>query len=183
MENPEDDPFGDPVPEKKDSPVAFIGALVLLALVAVGAGWFTAGMLQPSEKAVTQEPVVAVKKNAKDDEEARKKEQEEAEKEEAAADKSDVIVMEPIIVALHKSDDTFMRIELAIIPRKGADISGAEDLMRIGSDIAAFTKTLTLQQISGPMGHLHFREDILDRARLVTNGQVKDLLVLSMVAE
>ena len=166
----------------KSSSLGYFGVLFALALVAVSAGWFAADQLQMPQKAASFSKDVLAKKSQSDVGNSDKASASDCD---AAAGnpKSATIILDPIIVALQKSDNAFMRIELAIIPNEDADISSKEELLRIGSDIAAFTQTLTLQQISGPTGHLHFREDILDRVRLVTNGKVKDLLILSMVAE
>ena len=179
MAKPNEDKSGE-VPEKKESPIAFVGALIALALVAVGAGWFMVEQLQPRPSTPVVTTVVAPKDSDKKKEGTEETSDESGEE---AIVETDVIILDPIIVALQKNDNTFLRIELAVIPEEGADVFGREVILRIGSDIAAFTKTLTLQQISGPTGFLHFREDILDRARLVTKGQVKDLLVIAMVAE
>ena len=164
---------------KKASPLPFIMVMVVLSLVAVGSGWFVAGLLQPPEmdKAATSEP--ASDEPASEDEPEEEVAEEEGEGEPDPA----AILLDPIIVALQRSENTFIRIELAIIPQRGAEISDQESRLRIGSDVAAFVQTLQLHQILGPTGYLHLREDLLDRARLVTDGQVKDVLIVSMVAE
>lgn len=164
---------------KKESPLPFIMVMVVLSLVAVGSGWYLTSLLQPPkmEKAAktqtaNEEPV------AEDD-----AEEEVAEDEEDSEPDPAAILLDPIIVALQRSENTFIRIELALIPNRGAEIGDQESRLRIGSDVAAFVQTLQLHQILGPTGYLHLRDDLLDRARLVTDGQVKDVLIVSMVAE
>lgn len=170
-------------PPKKESPMGFIVSLAVLSLVAVGAGWFVTGQLNPSvmmANETTENQKVEEDENKEDDK--LNKESGEDEGHEVMA-KSDVLLLDPIIIALHKSENTFMRIELAVIPESDSDIDTQEIRLRIGSDIAAFAQTLTLEQISGPSGYIHFREDILDRVRLITNGKTKDVLIMSLVAE
>lgn len=167
---------------KKESPMGFVISLVLLSLAAVGLGWFVAQQLGSTVMMAdtsTETPKIATseKKEGESD-----KENEEGEGSEVMA-KPDAILLDPIIIALQKSKNAFMRIELAIIPENDSDIDNQETRLRIGSDIAAFAQTLTLEQISGPSGYMHFREDILDRVRLITNGKAKDVLIMSLVAE
>ena len=180
MSNKESETNSD-APKGKSSNLGYFGVLFALALIAIGAGWFGADLFQLSKMDASdkaQAPEIKVKnKEKKETAEAK------GDGDEPGMAKPETIILDPIIVALQKSDNAFMRIELALVPAEGAEISSKEELLRIGSDIAAFTQSLTLQQISGPTGNLHFREDILDRVRLVTNGKVKDLLILSMVAE
>lgn len=166
---------------KKESLMAFIGVMLVLSLVAVGAGWFLTQQLQRSDTSTPQTDVAY--KNEKEENTAKSEEEASEEGESEEKPKPEAIILDPIIVALQKNENVFMRIELAIIPKEDAEISNQEMRLRIGSDVAAIMQTMTLQQISGPTGHLHFREDLLDRVRLVTSGQVKDVLIMSMVAE
>jgi len=95
----------------------------------------------------------------------------------------DVIELDTILVALRDSNKVWVRMRLAIVATDDADLGIDEVKFRMASDITAFVKTLTLKQISGPSGFVHLKEDLLDRARLSTDGQVEDLLIMSLVAE
>ena len=168
------------VPEEKaakESPMGLVIALVVVSVMAVGAGWFLGGMLGKSGSA---DQMAAAPKTKADS----KKKEKKTENPEQVQQTSNgpLLVLEPIIVTLRKSDNTFLRLELAIVGNEDAEF-GEETRLQIGSEVAAYAQTLTLQQISGPSGYLHFREDILDRAKLSTDGQVKDVYILSMVAE
>ncbi len=164
--------------QKKESPVGFLVVLALITLVAVGAGWFLGGLLvhPPSGSENAAKPAENLNDTVKSDQPL------ESETKNQYSESGPLLVLDPIIVTLRKSNNVFLRLELAVVGGNDASFNEATKL-KIGSEVAAFAQTLTLQQISGPSGYLHFREDILDRARLSTEGQVKDVYIISMVAE
>ena len=167
---------------KKGSSLGFIVAFVLATVMSLGSGWFIGGTLIGTggdKKVEMKKPV-----------------EEEAEKDQAKnsdADGSDegeeekslrnIIMLEPVLVLLRESKNTFIRLELAIVLNEDEPAFDTESLTRLKSDISDYSRTLSLQQIQGPSGYLHFRDDLLDRVRLTTDGKVRDVLVLSMVAE
>jgi flagellar FliL protein len=155
---------------RKESILGLAIALLVLSIIALGVGWLVAEQLN------TQATVATVQQVQESEEKTGSGEQ-------PSLPKQNAILLDPIIIALHRSENTFMRLELALIPEVGSDIDNQETRLRIASEIAAFVQTLTLLQISGPTGYMHFREDILDRARLTTNGKIKDVLIMSLVAE
>ena len=173
----------------KESAIGFYIAILLATVIAVGTGWFLGGMLEVDPNAKKAESVAAQDKLQ---EGAEYGEKEDDGKKEAKAEykakggkkaSSNIVTLEPILVALRNSNNAFLRLELAIIMNEGAYLDETEGKLRLLSELSAFSKTMTLRQISGPSGYLHFREDLLDRAILSTKGGVRDLLILSMVAE
>lgn len=172
------DPFASDLldtPKKKESPLGLIIGLVVITVIALGAGWFLGGQLGGSSA-----PPEKPEAKAEESEKTEKKEEGEEEEQVAAGP---IIKLEPIIVALPDDNNTFLRVELVLIAKPETDINNAETKLKLTNDISAFIRTLTLNQISGPSGYLHFREDLLDRARLTTEGAVKELLIMSLVAE
>ena len=167
-------------PTKSDSLMLLIVALVLVSLIAVGGGWFVSSQLTSSDMTTAKDDANSeFAKNSKADKKT-------AEGEEANAffkTQKNVVELDTILVALHDSDKVWIRLQLAVIGTEEADLDIPEVKSRIASDITALVKTLTLAQISGPSGFIHFKEDLLDRARLTTDGQVEDLLIMSIVAE
>ena len=159
---------------KKSSIVPTIIALVIVTGAAAGAGWFLSGMLSESKMTETAEVMPA--------KEAKKEEGKESKDKKDPVPSGGVVKLDPLIVKLDRNN-TFLRLELALIAKEDVNLHGEETKARIGAEIATFARTLTLQQISGPSGYLHLREDLLDRAQLATEGQIKDLLIMSMVAE
>ncbi len=165
--------------KKPDSIKLTIIALVLVSVIAVGGGWFVGALMNgdgtPSAKdAAAQE---LAKKGEKE------KSHGEGEQNDAFSNSErNVVELETILVALHDSDNIWVRMQLVVVSTSEADLDSAEIKARIHADITAFVKTLTLAQISGPSGFIHLKEDLLDRARLATNGQVEDLMIISILA-
>lgn len=173
------DSFLSDEPKKKESIMPFIAAIGVVSLVAVGAGWFVSGLLAPTNTA--QAPTETAKANdkaAKGD-----KPESDEEGESAVTTPAQVMRLEPVLVSLSDNTNTYLRMELALVFGEEGGDQSEEAKLRIGSEIAAFARTLTLRKISGPSGYLHLRDDLLDRARLATSGAVKELLILSLVSE
>ncbi|MCP4073323.1 MAG: flagellar basal body-associated FliL family protein [Hyphomicrobiales bacterium] len=172
----------EPVEEEKkpESIKVFIIALVLVSVIAVGGGWIVgvqmnAGEATSAEDAAREE----LAKRGKEEEVNGKGEETDALPD---SDKN-VVELDTILVALRDNDNIWVRLQLAVISDSQTDLDSAEIKTRMHSDITAFVKTLKLAQISGPSGFIHLKEDLLDRARLTTNGQVEDLMIMSIIAE
>ena len=171
-------------PKKKEGMVGFIIGMAILTVVAGGAGWFLGDFMvekEPKKKAQSAAFIeVGGKKDKAKDAKHDKKEDKHGEEK---AHGSNIMRMEPILVALRKSNNAFMRLELALVFGGDPSEFDEEQVLRLHSDLAAFARTTSLRSISGPSGYIHFREDILDRARLASQGKINDVLILSMVAE
>lgn len=161
---------------KKQSGAGFLIAMVLGTCVALGSGWFLGlQFVSPGKPANPDaEDVASASTDGKP-----------SSQDETTAEKSvsNVSVLEPIIVILRNSDNTFLRLELAVVLGPGSAFLTTEEKLMLKSEISAYSRTLSLRQISGPSGYLHFREDLLDRVRLATKSDIEDVLVLAMVAE
>lgn len=177
------DDFLSDEPQKKESIVPLLAALGIVSVLAVGAGWFLGGQLAAGNQTAAMQDAAEKEPEKK----AEKKEDKEKTDNVAAEYKKGgdpkIVRLDPIIVSLAGNSGTFLRMELAIILKDGADAQSDEDRLRIGSELAAFTQTMSIDQISGPSGFMHLREDLLDRARLSTAGAAQDVLVLSWVSE
>ena len=176
-ENTEEDGGGK---VKKSSPVGFIVGVLVVTMIAAGAGWFLGGQFSPKPKkmeaAELEQPKV----------EKEPKEGGEEGKEDKDGKKvviGPVVKLDPIIVVLRNSKNAFLRLELAIVTENAGELGDEETKLQLVEAISSFARTLSIRHISGPSGYLHFREDILDVARLTTKGVVKNVLILSMVAE
>ena len=144
--------------------------MVLVSVLAVGAGWFVAGQIKPKpEVAEDEQPKTLAKK-----EEKKKKKEKQPE---------NFIKLEPILTKLSKSNGKWIRLELGILADAEAKLGDPEKKLVLVDHMSAFLRTLTLSQISGPSGYMHLREDLIDRAKLATDGLAKEVLVLSLVTE
>ncbi len=174
MADKEEEP---PPPKKPDSFIGFIIALVVVSAVAAGAGWFVVGQLEGTNATNDMQ----VTSSEADDAHGETSEHGEGEKSDHVS--TSLIVLDPLIVDLQDSQRSWLRLELAIVAEAGAELDDEENKLRLVHDIVSFARTLTIQQISGPSGSLHLREDLLDRARLSTGGFVESVLITSMVVE
>ena len=167
-------------PEKPQKPKAgeLLISLFLLSALAIGVGWFVAGMHNRSPSVGASDQANA---NAAQHAEDVKPHSEEDVSTTHSGKK--FAKLDPIIVDLSGDTKTWLRLELAVIADATIEVSDPEIKAQITGDIAAYIRTATLAQISGPTGYMHFREDILDRARLSTQGKIEKIYVQVMVVE
>lgn len=91
--------------------------------------------------------------------------------------------LSPIITNLAGPKGTWARLEAAIIvtPEAGQD----DNLLagKISEDIVAYLRTIPLEQIEGANGFQNLREDLNHRARIRSEGRVRELVIQSLVVE
>ena len=169
------------MPPKKESMIGFFLGILIVTIIAVSSGWslgksFIHNFSAENNLQTTESPI----ESASD-----KKNENNQDEENPGLEASSGLVekLDPIIVALSDSQNTFLRLELAVVTGSTDALNDAEKKVRLVNDISAFARTLSLDQISSPSGYIHFREDIIDRARISTGILIKDVLILSMVAE
>ena len=158
--------------EKKPESIKGILAVILMVSVfAVGAGGFI-GMQLASGIEAQETPTHAIMAEDKDEGE-----------EHSTSVIGTTFELEPVLAALAGDDSPWMRLELVLITDGDDMLEGPEMKARIRNGIVSMIRNLTLAQISGASGLIHLKEDLLDTARLVTQGHVLDLMIMSIVAE
>lgn len=89
----------------------------------------------------------------------------------------------PVVTNLAGASDVWVRLESSIVFTNGAlpnpDIVTAE----IRQDILAYLRTLSLPQIEGASGLQHLREDLNERVALRSKGQVRELIVETLIVQ
>lgn len=87
----------------------------------------------------------------------------------------------PVVTNLQAPEGAWIRLQTAIVYDKtdaaGIDIVATE----VGEDVLAFVRTLTLEQIQGASGLEALRDDLNERARLRSDGKVRELLIEMLV--
>ena len=58
-----------------------------------------------------------------------------------------------------------------------------EQLGQLGDDMLSYLRTIEVSQIEGPSGLRFLKDDLLERARTRTNGQVQDIVIKTLVLE
>lgn len=168
-------------PTGKGSMIVTAGIIVFLSFAAIGIGYLVAAFVNQPDEPRVQAPAVSAST---------------AEKAATAMEKGSgigielrpggqhqVLKLEPIIVTLSRSSNTWLRLELALVIRNDAHAPDAGQQLQLMSDLSAFARNIKIDQLSSPSGYLHLQEDLLARSRHLLGQDVLDLLVLSLVAE
>jgi flagellar FliL protein len=89
----------------------------------------------------------------------------------------------PITANLAQPATTWIRLEASVVVKK--DLGAESDVVasKIAQDIVGFLRTVTIDQISGPSGFQHLREDLNDRVRVRSEGKASELIIQSLILE
>ena len=99
------------------------------------------------------------------------------------AEPSTVLDLPPIVTNLGAPQDTWVRLEGSIIfdprtlPHPDAVVG------RIGDDILAYLRTVSLRQLEGPIGLENIREDLNERAAIRSDGKVRAFVIRTLVVQ
>lgn len=89
----------------------------------------------------------------------------------------------PIVTNLASPDGSWVRLQTAIVYDKSESQQIDVVAAKIGDDILAFVKTLTLAQLEGASGLQHLREDLNERASVRSDGRVHELMIEMLVVQ
>lgn len=150
----------DPQTAKGPSLPIQIAVLLGLTVAAVGLGWISGSYLGPAQEAVGE---VA------------------AEPETPAATSRDAeALLEPITTNLAAPAETWVRMEAAIVTDEALPQPLVEE---IHQDLLAFLRTVKLHQVEGASGFQHLKADLEERAKIRSEGRVKQLLIRTLILE
>ncbi|WP_373413402.1 flagellar basal body-associated protein FliL [Ensifer aridi] len=153
---------------KSPSLVLTIAAVAVLTLFAGGGGWLVGAMLAPPPTEKTETAEIAP--NATGEEEVPK----------IATEANGIVELEPITTNLAYPSENWVRLEVALQFDGAPDVTLAET---IHQDIAAYLKTVSLQQIQGPRGFQYLRDDIQERVDLRSEGRVTNVMFRTFVIQ
>ncbi len=99
------------------------------------------------------------------------------------AGQSSIYDLPPIVTNLAEPQDTWVRLEGSIVfdPRLMPHPEAAA--ARLGDDILAYLRTLTLKQIEGPVGLEDLRQDLSERAATRTSGKTSEFVIRMLVVQ
>jgi flagellar protein FliL len=102
---------------------------------------------------------------------------------EAAPEPSAVMDLPPIVTGLASPSDVWIRLEASMVfdPRTLPHPEAVA--ARIGDDILAYVRTITLKQLEGPIGLETIRADLNDRATTRSEGKVRELVLRTLVVQ
>jgi flagellar FliL protein len=89
----------------------------------------------------------------------------------------------PIITNLADPSETWVRLQTAIIldtaQGRKPELISAE----VAEDILGYLRTISLASIQGPSGLRHLREDLNERARIRSDGKVRELVIRGLAVQ
>jgi flagellar FliL protein len=158
-------------PKKKSAMMMTIAAVAGVTIIAAAGGWFLGSMLAPA----VEQPKHEAKKAEGDGE---KKEDEGLPT--ISTEENGVVQLEAITTNLAFPSDSWVRLEVALLFKDKPDVKLAET---IHQDIMVYLRTVTLQQIEGPRGFQYLKEDLEERADLISEGKISKILFRTFVIE
>ena len=172
---------------KGSSKMMTLVALVVLTLLAGGGGWLVGGVLAPKPLSVEEAKIVEEAKAAvahKKAKEAGEGGDESSKKDEGlppiATEANGVVQLDAITTNLAYPTENWIRLEVALLFKGTPDVAMAE---QIHQDIAAYMKTVSLQQIQGPRGFQYLKDDIEERVDLRSEGRVTNVIFRTFVIQ
>lgn len=89
----------------------------------------------------------------------------------------------PMVTNLAAPRETWVRLQASVILSEEAAEEASVLVSKIEQDILAYLRTITLSQIEGAGGLQHLREDLNERAVIRSQGQVRELILESLVVQ
>jgi flagellar FliL protein len=149
-----------------------LAVLLVLTAAAMGAGWFFGGMLGAT--APTEAETAAAEAAHAPDAHGS------AAGHDAPPQDLRVYPLETITTNLADPTDIWVRLELALVFTEQPDPELAET---VHQDILAYMRTVKARQIDRPSGFQHLRSDLDERARVRSDGKVRQVLIRTMLFE
>jgi flagellar FliL protein len=143
--------------------------LVLLTGAALGTGWLTGSMLHGDA------PVEGTGKQVGADHGY-----DEEPGSDDAAEELHIFRLETITTNLADPTEIWARMEVALVFDDVPDPVLAE---QIHQDFLAYLRTVKARQIQGASGFQHLKTDLEERARIRSNGHVKQILIRTLLFE
>ena len=154
--------------KRRGSIVQSVAAFAVLTLVAAGSGTLLGFHLVGSVESAMKNKV---EEDAPPPPEAR------------YATGTSLLKVPAVIANLASPEDVWVRVEASIIIA-GEEIASPDVLAgEIAEDILAFLRTASLEQIEGPSGLLHLKEDLNDRVAIRSHDQVHELIIETLVVQ
>ena len=101
----------------------------------------------------------------------------------STAEPSTIVDLPPIVTNLGAPQDTWVRLEGSIIFDPGTLPHPDAVAGRIGDDILAYLRTVSLRQLEGPIGLENIRQDLNERAPIRSDGKVRAFVIRTLVVQ
>ena len=91
--------------------------------------------------------------------------------------------LSPVVTNLSGSESDWVRIEASIVYKPGGEQNPDVLAAEAKQDILSYIRTMSLEQVQGPSGLLHLREDLNERAKLRSKGVVQELVLETLIVQ
>jgi len=91
--------------------------------------------------------------------------------------------LKPLVTNLSAPNDAWVRLQASLVLSEDAKEDIDIVVSHVEEDMLAYMRTLTIAQIEGPLGLQHLREDLNERARMRSKGQVREVVLESLVVQ
>jgi len=100
-----------------------------------------------------------------------------------APEPSAVVDLPPIVTTLGAPSEVWIRLEASIVfdPRTLPHPEAVA--AKIGDDVLAYVRTVTLKQLEGPIGLESLRAELNERAQTRSEGKVRELVLRTLVVQ
>ncbi|WP_442582378.1 flagellar basal body-associated FliL family protein [Mesorhizobium sp. ASY16-5R] len=162
-------------PIKGPSLILQLAVLLVVTAAAVGGGWFAGGYLgkESSQEGVAETAHAPAQDHGAPAAAAG------GHGEETEADPL-LVSLAPMTTNLAAPSRVWVRMELTLL----LDAAQSSDMIEaIHQDLFAYMRTLKLHQIEGASGYQHLKSDLEERARIRSDGHVKQVLIRTLLFE
>ncbi|MTI45922.1 flagellar basal body-associated FliL family protein [Roseibium hamelinense] len=91
--------------------------------------------------------------------------------------------LDPLVTNLAAPTDAWVRVKASIVLSDEFTDDVAVLTGHIEEDMLAYLRTLTISHLEGAVGLQHLREDLNERAKVRSNGQVHEVILESLVIQ
>lgn len=143
-----------------------VGLVALLLTVAAGGAGFLSGHSRigaPAAEAVAPLPIISEARIAK-------------------SELGQLLSLPPVVTNLGGRQDRWIRLEAAVLIADPKPLA-PELAPKLADDVAALMRTVPPEQISGPSGFGHLKQELLERMKTRTNGTAAEIMIQSLIIE
>jgi len=100
-----------------------------------------------------------------------------------SADPLSIYDLPPIVTNLGAPQDTWIRLEGSIVYDPKAMPHPQAEAAKLGEDILAYLRTVSLKELEGPVGLENLRQDLNERATTRMGGKIREFVIRTLVVQ
>jgi flagellar FliL protein len=91
--------------------------------------------------------------------------------------------LKPLVTNLASPGDAWIRLQASVLLENDVDGEIAVMKKKVEGDFLSYLRTLTLSHLEGGVGLQHLKEDLTERARTRSGGQIHEVILESVVIQ